>query len=62
MSDQSFEAVAWLVIGFAVGFFACYLICERRAEKRFEEGFRLGRAFDGFDDWFRENYGGRHGE
>lgn len=59
---QSFEAITCLVIGFVVGLFACYLICERRAEKRFEEGFRLGRAFDGFDDWLRENFGDRYGD
>ena len=62
MSEETIWAVAWLVVGFCVGFLVCYLICERRAEKRFEEGFRLGRAFDGFDDWFRENYGDRHAD
>ena len=58
MSDQALWAVAWLVVGLAVGFFTCRLICERR----FDEGFRLGRAFDGFDDWFRENYGDEDGD
>lgn len=54
MSDQALCAVEWFVVGFAVGFLVCYLICDRRAERRFDEGFRLGRSFDGFDDWFRE--------
>ena len=62
MIDQSFEAIAWIVVGFTVGSFACYLICKRRAEERFYEGFRLGRAFDGFDDWLRENFGDRYGD
>lgn len=62
MSEETIWTVAWLVVGFGVGFLACYLICKRYAEERFDEGFRLGRAFDGFDDWVRENFGDRYAD
>ena len=62
MSDQALCAVEWFVVGFAVGFLIFHLICKRCAEERFDEGFRLGRAFDGFDDLFRENYGDRYAD
>lgn len=62
MSEQDIWAVGWLVVGFLFGVIVCYIVYERYAEESFDAGFRLGRAFDGFDDWFRENFGDRYGD
>lgn len=62
MSEQAFWAVAWAFVGFFVGVIVCHLIFERYAEECFDAGFRIGRSFDGFDDWFRENFGDRYAD
>lgn len=62
MSEQALWAIAWLVAGFVIGFLVCSLFCLRQIEKSFDDGYKLGRAFDDFDKWFRENFGDRYGD
>lgn len=62
MSEELFASFVLAMAGFGGGYLVCYAITKRESEKRFEDGFRLGRSFDGFDDWLRENYGDRYGD
>lgn len=62
MSEELFASLVLVMAGFGGGYLVCYAISKRESEKRFEDGFRLGRAFDGFDDWLRENYGESYDE
>lgn len=62
MSEQAGWSIVFFTIGFAIGFLACSLFYLRQIKRSFDDGFRLGRALDGFDDWFRENFGDRYGD